>query len=75
VGQSALSSGQRAATATVLADCRLLRFTEVDLERLTRRNPRIAAQVYRNLSHAQSDRIVALMNQVGPSRELAREFS
>ncbi len=65
VGQSALSTGRRTATATLLADCRLLRFTEADLGRLAHRNPRIAAHVYRNLTHVQSHRIISLMDRLG----------
>ena len=51
VGEVALFSRARAPpTSTSSRDARLLRFGDADLERLGRRYPRIAAQVYRNLN-------------------------
>jgi predicted RND superfamily exporter protein len=58
VGEVALFHGARTADVEVATDARLLRFDDADLERLGRRYPRIAAQVYRNLSRIVAQRVV-----------------
>jgi predicted RND superfamily exporter protein len=58
VGEIALFSKARTADVDVVADARLLRFGDRDLARLSRRYPRIAAVVYRNLSHVLARRVV-----------------
>jgi hypothetical protein len=59
VGEIALFGGARTADVDVVQDARLLRFGNDDLERLTRRSPRIAAKVYRNLNHVIAQRVVS----------------
>jgi hypothetical protein len=58
VGEIALFSKARTADVDVVADARLLRFGEKELDRLRRRYPRIAAVVYRNLGHVLASRVV-----------------
>jgi CRP-like cAMP-binding protein len=59
VGEIALFHGTRTADVDVVADARLLRFDEADLERLARRYPRIATRVYRNLNRIIASRVVS----------------
>ena len=58
VGEVALFSEARTANVDVTRDARLLRFGDVDLERLGRRYPRVAAKVYRNLNRILARRVV-----------------
>ena len=58
VGEIALFSGVRTADVDVVADARVLRFNEADLERLGRRYPRIAANVHRNLAQLLAERVL-----------------
>jgi predicted RND superfamily exporter protein len=48
---------RRTANVDVFEDARLLRFTPSNLERLSRRYPRIASQVFRNLNEFQAERL------------------
>lgn len=58
VGEIALFSEARSADVDVARDARLLRFDEAHLERLSRRSPRIAARVYRNLNRVIARRVL-----------------
>lgn len=57
VGEVALFHGARTADVDVETDARLLRFDSSDLDRLTRRYPRIAARVFHNLNRIIARRI------------------
>ena len=59
--------GERTADIDVEEDARLLRITPDSLERLRRRNPRIAAQVLRNLNAYQ-----AIERERGEARRAAQ---
>ena len=63
VGEGGAFGQTRSSNVDTLTDARLLRFTMDDLERLRKRNPRIAAVVYRNLNRIQAERM---------ARDLAR---
>ncbi len=58
VGEVAMFSGQRSADVDVVADARVLRFDDADLERLGRRYPRIAAKVNHNLARLLAERVL-----------------
>lgn len=59
VGEVALFEGRRTADVDVVDDARLLALTQQDLERLPRRYPRIAANVFRNLSDILAGRLAS----------------
>jgi hypothetical protein len=74
LGEGALFHGRRIADATALTDARLLLFNEDELAQLRERYPRIATQVYRNLSRilavqlAQATGMVSAPPDVEPER-------
>ena len=57
VGEVALFQGVRSADVEALSDVRLLRFSRSDLERLSRRYPRIGTRVLSNLSEILAGRL------------------
>lgn len=57
VGEVALQTGHRTADVEALHDARVLRLSRDSLDRLARRSPRIAAQVYRNLNRILGERL------------------
>jgi CRP-like cAMP-binding protein len=59
LGEVAIFSSQHRRTADIdtETDCRLLRLTWEDLERLRSRYPRVAAQVFWNLNQIQAARL------------------
>jgi CRP-like cAMP-binding protein len=58
VGEVAMFAAKRSADVDALTGARLLRFDHEDLARITRRYPRIAAAVYRNLNAVQARRLL-----------------
>jgi predicted RND superfamily exporter protein len=64
VGEVGLFAQRRSLDVEAESDCRLLCLTSEDLERLRRRNPRIAAQVYRNLNEIQAERLARLTERI-----------
>jgi predicted RND superfamily exporter protein len=64
IGEVGLFASRRSANVDAISDAKLLRFDEADLERLTRRSPRIAARIYRNLSRAQAARLARVTERV-----------
>lgn len=65
VGEIGLFHRARTADVDVVQDARLLRFGEAELARLGRRNPRIAAVVYRNLNRIVAQRVVSTHQALG----------
>ncbi len=57
IGEVALFYGKRTANVEALTDCRLLRLTTGNLERLRRRYPRIASHLFQNLSGVLATRL------------------
>lgn len=57
IGEAGYFGQKRTANVDSLGDARLLRFDSQDLEKLRRRNPRIAATIFRNLNRIQAERI------------------
>jgi hypothetical protein len=64
VGEGGAFGQTRSSNVDALSDARLLRFTMEDLEQLRKRNPRIAAVVYRNLNRIQSERMASDLRRV-----------
>jgi predicted RND superfamily exporter protein len=64
VGEVGIFYGERTANVDCETDVRLLRMDESDLSRLKRRYPRLAAQLYRNLSKILAGRLVAATPRV-----------
>ena len=64
VGEGGAFGETRSSNVDAMSDARLLRFTMEDLERLRKRNPRIAAVVYRNLNRVQSERMASDLRRV-----------
>jgi hydrophobe/amphiphile efflux-3 (HAE3) family protein len=58
IGEVGFFFKRRSADVDVLADARLLRLTQKNMEKLTRRYPRIAAKVLRNLSAIMAERLI-----------------
>ena len=58
IGEIGLFGQKRSADVDVVEDARLLRLTQKNLARLSRRYPRIATQVLRNLSTVLAERLV-----------------
>jgi predicted RND superfamily exporter protein len=56
-GEAALFHGKRTADVDAVSDVRVLRVSRTSLERLSRRYPRIALKVTRNLSEILADRL------------------
>ena len=52
-----LGEGIRSASVVARTDCELLRIDYHSMERVSRRNPYIAARLYRNIAHILSDRV------------------
>ena len=63
-GEAGLFGQRRSASVRVLTPARLLRFTTEDLDLLSRRYPRIAAIVYRNLNRVQAERAARDVSRV-----------
>ena len=63
-GEAGLFGQRRSASVRVLTAARLLRFTTEDLDLLSRRYPRIAAIVYRNLNRVQAERAARDVSRV-----------
>ena len=64
IGEVGLLRGIRSADVDCESDVRLLRFDAVILDRLQRRYPRIAAQIFLNLSLVLADRLVRATDRV-----------
>jgi CRP-like cAMP-binding protein len=64
LGEVALFRGERTANVDCESDARLLRIDPTHLERLRRRYPRVAAQLYRNLSGVLAERLVSVTARV-----------
>ncbi|HME72274.1 MAG TPA: MMPL family transporter [Myxococcota bacterium] len=65
VGEVALFAGSRTADVDVMADARLLRFSEADLERIARRYPRIGVKILRNLNRVLAARVANTTAAIG----------
>jgi predicted RND superfamily exporter protein len=64
VGEVGLFAHRRSLDVEAESDCRLLCLTWEDLERLRKRYPRIAAQVYRNLNGIQAERLARITERL-----------
>ncbi|MDE2149476.1 MAG: MMPL family transporter [Gammaproteobacteria bacterium] len=64
LGEAGTFGQRRTANVDAVTDVRLLRFDAQDLERLRRRNPRIAAVIFRNLNRIQAERIARMTAMV-----------
>ncbi|MEM7410951.1 MAG: efflux RND transporter permease subunit [Myxococcota bacterium] len=69
IGEVGLVLGRRSADVVAMTDGRLLRLTREDLDRLSRRYPRIAAILNGRLSEVLAMRLVSLTGRVGSATE------
>jgi CRP-like cAMP-binding protein len=65
VGEAGLFYEQRTANVDVIEDSRLLRITQSNLDRLSRRYPYIATKVFRNLNAILADRLFRTTHRLG----------
>jgi hypothetical protein len=64
IGEVGMFARRRSANVDATTDAKLLCFDDADLERLTRRYPRIATRIYANLSRAQATRLARATERV-----------
>ncbi len=65
LGEAGYFGQRRTADVSCITAVRVLRFDAVDLERLRRRNPWIAATIFRNLNRVQAERLARATAMLG----------